>query len=85
MIKVLYRQKHGFNVAIYSDDHEPAHVHVTRERMHVVVYLDPVEFGQNNGFGRADLRRIRKLISKHEDKLLEVWIAYHGIPSNEGY
>lgn len=85
MVKVLYRQRDGYNVAVYPNDHEPAHVHVTKERMQVVVFLEPIEFGPNDGLGRADLKRIRKLISENKTELIEKWIEYHGVPGSEGY
>jgi len=85
LVKLLYRQKHGYNVAVYPNDHEPAHVHVTKDKRHVIVFLAPIEFGQNDGFKNADLRRIRKLVKKHKKRLFEAWIEYHGISDSEGY
>ncbi len=80
MVKLLYKQKHGYNVAVFPDDHEPPHVHVTKDRMRIRIFLDPVEFGENNGFTKADLRRTRKRVRKHRDKLLEKRVEYHGVP-----
>ena len=61
MVKLLYKQRHGYDVAVYPNDHEPAHVHVTKGKSYAVVFLDPVEFGQHKSFKNADLRKIRKL------------------------
>ena len=85
MVKLLYKQKHGYNVAVYPDDHEPAHVHVWKDNMDIRVFLDPIEFGENPGFKTADLKRIRNLVTKHKDRLFAQWIEYHGIPGSEGY
>jgi len=51
--------------------------------MDIRVFLDPIEFGENPGFKKADLKRIRKLVTKHKDRLLEQWIEYHGIPNSD--
>ena len=31
MVTVLYRQRHGYDVRIHTDDHPPAHVHVWKD------------------------------------------------------
>ena len=85
MVKVLYRQRDGYNVAVYPNDHEPAHVHVTKGKQHAVVYLEPLEIGQNDGFSNSDLRRIRKLVAEHKSSLMSTWIKYHGRPGSKGY
>lgn len=53
--------------------------------MDIRVFLDPIELGENPGFKPADLKRIRKLVTEHKDKLLAQWVEYHGIPGGEGY
>jgi len=53
--------------------------------MDIRVFLDPIEFGENPGFKAADLKRIKKLVTKRRDKLLAQWAKYHGIPGNEEY
>ena len=83
MVTVLYRQKHGYDVRVYPNDHEPAHVHVTKGKKHVEVFLEPVELGQNDGFKNRDLRKIRRLVKEKKNRLLETWIQYHGIPGSE--
>jgi len=53
--------------------------------MDIRVFLDPIEFGENPGFKATDLKRIRKLVTKHKDRLLAQWDDYHGIPKSEGH
>ena len=78
MVTVLHRRWHGFDVRIHTDDHEPAHAHVYRERKRVRVYFDPVEFEGNRGFTAGELRQIRNLIDQHIDLLREQWDRLHG-------
>ena len=51
--------------------------------MDIRVFLDPIEFGENPGFKTADLKRIRKLVTKHKDRLFAQWVEYHGIPNSD--
>lgn len=55
------------------DRHEPAHVHVERERMTAKFWLDPVRCARNNGFKAVELGRIRRLIETNQAALLEAW------------
>lgn len=53
--------------------------------MDIRVFLNPIEFGENPGFKPADLKRIRRLVTKHRDMLYKQWVEYHGIPGSEGH
>ena len=74
MVTVLCRQRHGYDVRIYTDDHLPAHVHVFKGEKRVQVYLDPIEFEDNHGFNTRELGRIRDLIEENIDLLMRMWV-----------
>ena len=73
MVTVLYRQRHGFDVRIFTREHGPAHVHVFRGEKHVKVDLDPIRFSQNKGFKSRELKQIRKLLSQHMELIFREW------------
>ncbi|MCY3831881.1 MAG: DUF4160 domain-containing protein [Chloroflexi bacterium] len=77
MVTVLYRQRHGYDVRIFSEDHEPAHVHVFKGGNRVRVFLDPISFDENHGFNDRELRRIRRLIELHLELIRDQWAIVH--------
>jgi hypothetical protein len=57
-----------------SDQTEPPHVHVRRERRRAKFWLEPaVELEQNVKFAVHELNVIRKLVEEHREFLLEQW------------
>ena len=59
-----------------GDRDEPPHVHVERDDKLVKFWLDPLRLQSNNGFVRAELGRIQRLLSDHQQQLLEAWHDY---------
>ena len=52
---------------------EPPHIHVDREDRSAKFWLEPVELCRNYGFSSRELGRIRSLITKHHQRILETW------------
>ena len=73
MVTVLYRQRHGFDVRIFTREHGPAHVHVFRGEKHVKVYLKPIRFSRNKGFTSRELKQIRELLGLHMVLIVREW------------
>ncbi len=75
-------RKNGFQVIIWTNDHEPIHVHVFKAEGELVINLgnDKVEVSirENYGMRNTDLRRALSLISRNHDLLLEKWREIHG-------
>ena len=59
-----------------GDRDEPPHVHIERDDNVAKFWLDPIRFQSNRGFSRAELSRIQKLLSDHQEKLIEAWNDY---------
>ena len=76
---VLTRREHGFDVRIYTKDHAPAHVHVFNGKNEAKIGLEPVEVLDNWGFSNRDIKAILELVTKYQERLLEVWDMYHPI------
>ena len=61
-----------------SDQSEPAHIHVKRDRNIVKFWLLPISLAKNRGFKEHELRDIARLVIKHETTLLEAWHEHFG-------
>ena len=77
MVTVLYRQRHGFDVRIYTEDHPPAHAHVWKGEKNLQINLTTFEIKQNHGYNTREIRQIRKLVIDNQDLLLDVWHMIH--------
>ncbi len=63
-----------FRFFFYSFDcAEPMHVHVERDRATCKFWLEPVWLRDSTGFGRAELRRLERLVDEHAVNLLGAW------------
>lgn len=56
-----------------GDGGESPHVHVERDDCELKFWLDPIRLERSHGFRRKDINRIRALIEKHQQQLLESW------------
>jgi hypothetical protein len=66
-----------YRLFFYSGDRdEPPHVHVERDDSVAKVWLDPVRLERNVGFRAAELRRIERIVTDNQSKLMEAWNDY---------
>ena len=77
MVTVLYRQRHGYDVVIHTEDHGPAHVHVIKGSNEVLIELITWRIIENHRFNERELRRIRRLLRENEALLVETWSRLH--------
>ena len=68
-------------VAIYPNDHRPAHVHVIGRGCEAVFNLNcragPVELRENYGFSRREIARIENVLMDHRNKFCGEWERIH--------
>lgn len=78
---VTVHREAGFRFVIFSDDHDPAHVHVVGDGN------AKVDLGGGNGmpemvyaggFKQGDVRRILDVVRKHRTMFLKRWNDIHG-------
>jgi hypothetical protein len=63
----------------YSFDcHEPAHVHVRRERMVCKFWIEPIALAQNHAFSARELNEIRTVIQANLERIREAWREHCG-------
>ena len=77
MVTVLYRQRHGYDVRIYTKDHPPAHAHVWKGEKNIQIDLMTLEVRDNQGYNTREIRQIRKLVVDNRELLLDTWKAIH--------
>ena len=64
----------------YSHEpNEPPHVHIDRDDLSAKFWLQPVGLARNFGFSPAELRRLQKLVIRHQVELLEAWNGHFGV------
>ena len=56
-----------------SDQGEPPHIHVKRDRQLAKFWLNPISLARNRGFREHEINQIARLVVKHEQTLLEAW------------
>ena len=61
-----------------ADRDEPPHVRAEREDFGATFWLDPVCLESSRGFGRAEIRRIERLVEENRELLLRSWHEYFG-------
>ncbi len=78
---VVVHRAHGFRFAIYTLDHEPAHVHITgpgQAKINLLGSDGAPELVSSIGNERPELRRfIAEVVERRED-FLEIWRRIHG-------
>jgi hypothetical protein len=74
----------GLRVAIYPNDHRPAHVHVIGRGNEAVITLHcpagPPELRENYGFSAREIERIKIVLAQQLSTLCGEWENLHGRP-----
>lgn len=71
----------GFSVVIFTNDHEPAHVHVFKDgeaKINLASPGDAPELVWAEYMTRADIRRAMAIVTEQRDRLLARWNEIHG-------
>ena len=59
-----------------SDQGEPSHIHVKRDRQIAKFWLEQIALAKNRGFADHELNDIERLVRNHQQTLLEAWNDY---------
>jgi len=75
-------RKNGFEFKIYTDDHEPMHVHARYQGREVLIYLgnenERVALRENRGLNRILVNRALRFAAEHQLFLIESWREIYG-------
>ena len=67
----------GFIFKFYSDDHEPVHVHIIKDRNEAKYNVDPIVSQVfNHGFKRHEISMIESIIEENIDIIKDRWEEY---------
>lgn len=78
---VTVHREVGFRFVIFTDDHEPAHVHVLGDghaKINLIGAGGRPELVSNDGLKAGDLRKVMRIVAERQAMLLEQWEACHG-------
>lgn len=78
---VVVHRAFGFRFVIYTQDHEPAHVHITgagQAKINLLGQNGNPELVYSIGIKRADLRRILNEVAVEQSRFLTEWERIHG-------
>jgi hypothetical protein len=78
---VVIHRAHGFRFVIYTQDHEPAHVHVTGPGQAKINLAGPggdPELVSVVGIKQSDMRRLMAEVTSRRDEFLQEWEPIHG-------
>ena len=78
---VVVHRAHGYRFVIYTNDHEPAHVHITGPGQAKINLLRPngaPELVSSVGIKRSDVRRLFAEVVERRDEFLRAWERIHG-------
>ena len=74
MVTILHRRRHGYDVRMYSGDHDPPHVHVWKGGRQVKIDLESMDvISTKHDFNSREIGQIIKLLREHESLLISVW------------
>ncbi|MCR2832881.1 DUF4160 domain-containing protein [Parerythrobacter lacustris] len=78
---VTVHREAGFRFIIFTDDHEPAHVHVFGDgqaKINLAGQGGEPELVSAAGVKAGDLRKAMRIVAEQQAYLLEQWKAHHG-------
>jgi hypothetical protein len=62
-----------------ADGSEPPHIHVRRDQTEAKYWLNPVRLADRGGMPESELRRVSRLVTDHEQQLIDGWNAFFNI------
>jgi hypothetical protein len=72
----------GLRVVIYTNDHQPPHVHVIGDGCEAVFEMNcdgrPITLRENYGFALARLRKIKVVLQQQKRVICLAWEKIHG-------
>jgi hypothetical protein len=78
---VVIHRAFGFRFVIYTQDHEPAHIHITgpgQAKINLPGPDDGPELVYSIGIKRPDMRRLIAEVVLHRSEFLKEWERIHG-------
>lgn len=68
--------ENGFRFFFYSNDHNPAHVHIEKGGKSAKVELLTLKIISNNGLKNREIKKMMTIIKSNKDTFKEKWNEY---------
>ena len=68
----------GFEFVIYTNDHEPMHVHAYKGDGEAKIQLSPVALVGVWEMKKSDARKAKRIVAEKQDYLIQKWREIHG-------
>jgi hypothetical protein len=68
----------GYRFIIFTNDHNPPHIHVQRGEGGAKIGLQPLEVVEYYGLNARQLGDIIIIVKEHHSYLLDRWNEFHG-------
>ncbi|MEY2943795.1 MAG: hypothetical protein RLY97_1809 [Pseudomonadota bacterium] len=78
---VTVHREAGMRFVIFSDDHEPAHVHVSADgtaKINLRGRGGEPELVRSHGMSAGDLRKAMRIVAEQQNNLIKRWSELHG-------
>lgn len=66
----------GFRFFFWSNEHEPAHVHISKGDAEAKYNINSLELVENYGFKKNELRLIESILEENKEIIAERWNEY---------
>lgn len=71
--KKLVEKYNGIKIEIYSNEHPPAHFHISANGYKASLAIDDCRVLENSGFSSKVIKNIQDWFLHSKDRLIEVW------------
>ena len=68
----------GYRFIIFTNDHNPPHIHVQRAEGGAKIGLQPIDIVEYHALNERQLREVLAIVSEHHDYLLDKWREVQG-------
>jgi len=65
----------------YANDHEPIHVHVTKQGAKAKFTINPVKLIENKGLKSSELKIAEAIIEENQEIIAEHWNTFFNKPT----
>lgn len=66
-------RQHGFEIMIYTHDHEPMHVHVFKGSGEIIIELSDISIREAYAMSSRDMRKAQAIVAANQEFLIGAW------------
>jgi hypothetical protein len=66
----------GYRFFFFSDEHNPAHIHIEKGDSYVIIELDSLKITDSFQISEKEIKKLTKLVKTNNDLLKTAWNEY---------